>query len=155
VVARGVVAVKYIHTNLTVRDLAALSKFYQDIFGCVPVREPLDLSGSAVSGITNVERAAIRYVHLTLPGFGPGGPELELIQYENETIEPVKASNCLGYGHLAFSVADVRETLDRIIAAGGSAVGELVTADIPNRGRLTEVYAADPEGNIIELQHYA
>ena len=145
---------KYIHTNLTVRDLEASSRFYQDIFHCNPVREPGNLSGPAVSDITNVERAAIRYVHLTLPGFGPDGPELELIQYENETAVPEKIANCLGYGHLAFSVTNVRETLDRIIAAGGSAIGELVTADIPNRGRLTEVYATDPEGNIIELQHY-
>ncbi len=145
---------KYIHTNLTVRDLDRLSRFYQHIFRCEPVREPQNLSVPAVADITNVKHAAIRYVHLTLPGFGPDGPELELIQYANETIEPERVANCLGYGHLAFSVADVRETLDQIIAAGGSAIGKLVTADIPNRGRLTEVYATDPEGNIIELQHY-
>ena len=145
---------KYIHTNLTVRDLERLSRFYQDIFRCKLVREPQNLAVPAVADITNVEHAAIRYVHLTLPGFGPDGPELELIQYANETIEPERVANCLGYGHLAFSAADVRETLDQIIAAGGSAIGKLVTADIPNRGRLTEVYATDPEGNIIELQHY-
>ena len=150
----GTIEVKYIHTNLTVRDLERISRFYQDIFHCEPVRNPEDLSGSAVSDITNVENAAIKYVHLTLPGFGPNGPELELIQYENETAEPEKISNCLGYGHLAFSVANVRETLEQVVAAGGSAIGKLVTADIPNRGRLTEVYATDPEGNIIELQHY-
>jgi len=150
----GKFPVKYIHTNLTVQDLERMSTFYQDIFECKPVREPQNLSVPGIADITNVDHAAIRYVHLTLPGFGPDGPELELVQYENETIEPERVSNSLGYGHLAFSVANVRETLDKVTTAGGGKIGRLVTTDIPNRGRLTEVYATDPEGNIIELQHY-
>ena len=52
------------------------------------------------------------------------------------------------------SVEDVRQTLRKVIDAGGGAVNKVVAADVPNRGRFTEVYATDPEGNIIELQHY-
>lgn len=146
---------KYIHTNLTVSDIEKMSSFYQDVFECVPVRDILDISGQWVEDITNVKDAATRYVHLTLPGFGENGPELELIQYKNNIKHPEKISNCSGYGHLAFSVKDVQVTLEKIIAAGGGTIGKVVTADVPKRGRLTEVYATDPEGNIIELQHYA
>jgi predicted enzyme related to lactoylglutathione lyase len=146
---------KYIHTNLTVENLEKIAEFYQKIFGCIPVRSPGDLDSEWVEKITAVENAAIRYVHLMLPGYGQDGPELELIQYRNEVSYPDKISNCSGYGHLAFSVDNVQEVLKKIIEEGGGAIGEVVTTEVPNRGLLTEVYATDPEGNIIELQHYA
>ena len=146
---------KYVHTNLTVENLERISAFYQNVFECIPVRKPDDLSGQSVEDITAVKDAAIKYVHLTLPGYGKNGPELELIQYKNRISQPEKISNCSGYGHLAFSVNNVQETLERILEEGGGAIGKVVTTEIPNRGLLTEVYATDPEGNIIELQHYA
>ena len=146
---------KYIHTNLTVDNLERISEFYQKVFGCIPVRNPDDLDGKWVEEITAVENATIRYVHLTLPGYGQYGPELELIQYKNEVSYPEKISNCSGYGHLAFSVDNVQEVLKKIIEEGGGAIGKVVTTEVQNRGLLTEVYATDPEGNIIELQHYA
>lgn len=146
---------KYIHTNLTVTDLEMISGFYRKVFGCVPVRAPQDLSGAWLDDITGVKNASIRYVHLRLPGYGPEGPELELIQYVNELDQPKKISTSSGFGHISFAVHDVRETLNAVMAAGGGAINKVVTVDIPNRGTLTEVYATDPEGNIIELQHYA
>jgi len=145
---------KYIHTNLTVEDLEGISEFYQKVFGCIPVRSPDDLDGQWVEDITAVKNAAIRYVHLTLPGYGPEGPELELIQYRNEVSHPEKISNCSGYGHIAFSVDDVQDVLQKIVQEGGGVIGEVVKTEVPNRGVLTEVYVTDPEGNIIELQHY-
>lgn len=145
---------KYIHTNLTVQDIHRMSEFYQEVFNCIPVRKPDYLDGKWVEEITAVENAAITYVHLVLPGFGENGPELELIQYHNEISQPKKISNCSGYGHLAFSVEDVHSTLEKIVSMGGSSIGKVVTTPVPNRGVLTEVYATDPEGNIIELQHY-
>jgi hypothetical protein len=44
--------------------------------------------------------------------------------------------------------------LDAVKQAVVGAVGEIVTVYIPNRGRLTKVYAIDPERSIIELQSY-
>ena len=146
---------KYLHTNLTVTDLDRISGFYQKVFGCAPVRAPQNLSGKWLEDITGVKNASIWYVHLRLPGYGPEGPELELIQYANELDRPKKIANCSSFGHISFAVDDVQETLNAVMAAGGSAINKVVTVDIPNRGRLTEVYATDPEGNIIEIQHYA
>jgi hypothetical protein len=34
-------------------------------------------------------------------------------------------------------------------------VGELVTVDIPEAGRITFAYVTDPEGNVIELQKWS
>ena len=49
----------------------------------------------------------------------------------------------------------MRRLINAVIEGGGGKIGEVVTVEVPNRGLLTEVYATDPEGNIIELQSYA
>ena len=41
-----------------------------------------------------------------------------------------------------------------VLGWGGKDVGQLVTLDIPGAGRLTLIYVADPEGNIVELQKW-
>ncbi|MFQ6024202.1 MAG: VOC family protein [Acidiferrobacterales bacterium] len=146
---------RYLHTNLTVLDIKRMLEFYQQVFGCTPVRSEQDLSGQWLEDITGIPSAELRYVHLRLPGYGDGGPELELNQYRNPMEHPRTAADRTGFGHIAFAVDDVRAALDAVIAAGGGSIGDPVTVDIPGRGRLTEVYATDPEGNIIELQHYS
>lgn len=57
-----------------------------------------------------------------------------------------------GIAHIAFEVDDVEATLSEIIRAGGSAIGEVVTAAYPDNTEAVFVYARDPEGNILELQ---
>ena len=67
---------------------------------------------------------------------------------------PARA-NAPGFGHIAFAVADVEAARDAVIAAGGGTVGDVVTVQLAGRGTVTETYVTDPEGNIIELQHWA
>ena len=148
------IACKYLHTNLTVNEIERMQAFYVDVFGCVPVRGIQHLTGEWIESITAVTNGEIKYVHLRFPGHGDGGPELELIQYLNPTKDFDITPDTLGFGHLSFSVNDVHAALDAVVKAGGGRVGEVVTVDVPKRGRLTEVYATDPEGNIIELQSY-
>jgi len=145
---------KYIHTNLTVLDIEKMKDFYVNVFGCIPVRETQALSGEWISKITSVEGGEIIYVHLRLPGHDKGAPELELIQYKSDVNQFKITANTVGFGHIAFSVSNVNEVLSAVVKAGGGSIGEVVTVDVPSRGRLTEVYATDPEGNILELQSY-
>lgn len=145
---------RYLHTNLTVTDLDRMMAFYCDVFGCTPVRAPAALDGSWLDAITGIDGAKLRYVHLVLPGYGDRGPELELNCYDNDVERPTTSAARTGFGHLSFGVDDVEAALAAVVAAGGGAIGAPVTVDIPGRGRLTEVYATDPEGNILELQHY-
>ena len=145
----------YLHTNLTVKDIERMKSFYVDVFGCVPLREIQHLEGKWIERITSVKYGEIKYVHLRFPGHGDAGPELELIEYINPTKQYDITPDTYGFGHISFSVKNVREVLDRVLSAGGGVVGEVVTVQVPNRGLLTEVYAKDPEGNIIELQSYA
>ncbi|MHC4340975.1 MAG: VOC family protein [Planctomycetota bacterium] len=145
---------RYVHTNLVARDWRRLAGFYRRVFGCEPAGPERDLCGPWLDRGTGVERAHIRGMHLRLPGHGADGPTLEIFQYDREEEAPGAAANRPGYGHIAFAVDDVELARKAVLAAGGSNVGQVVSADIPDSGALQFIYVADPEGNLIELQRW-
>ena len=145
---------KYKHTNIVARDWQDLADFYRRIFGCVDVPPERACGEDWVERCTSVPGAAIRGVHLRLPGYGDDGPTLEIFQYNNAQSRPETAINRLGLAHLAFEVEDVKAARDEVTAAGGTCIGEMVTVDIPDAGIITFIYMTDPEGNIIELQKW-
>lgn len=79
---------KYVHTNLIARDWRALSRFYQEVFGCTPVLPERNLSGPDLEAGTGVPGAHLQGMHLRLPGHGAAGPTLEIFQY-TELVPPV------------------------------------------------------------------
>jgi len=147
-------AMKYRHTNLIAKDWKVLAAFYEEVFGCV--RAPLEThhTGKWLEEGTGVAGAEITGIHLRLPGHGDNGPTLEIYQYARNEEKPRSAANREGFGHIAFEVEEVLETLDRVQQHGGGAVGEPTSRKIEGVGLLTFVYATDPEGNIIELQSW-
>jgi predicted enzyme related to lactoylglutathione lyase len=56
--------------------------------------------------------------------------------------------------HIAFEVDDVATALDLVLQHNGKALGTITSNPVPGVGLLTFVYAADPEGNLIELQRW-
>jgi len=104
--------------------------------------------------LTGLEQAWIRGRHLRLPGGGSDGPTLEIFQYEAQPGVPAAAANQPGFAHIAFEVDDVEAALDAVEAAGGGALGETVTIEVKEAGKITLVYATDPEGNLVELQSW-
>lgn len=149
------VQARYVHTNLIAQDWRKLAQFYQQVFGCEPLQPERDLSGEWIERGTSIPGVRIRGMHLRLPGYGAEGPTLEVFQYNTEQDKPPTAANRPGYGHIAFAVDDVPRALEAVIAAGGGALGEIVSAGIPGASRVTFVYAKDPEGNLIELQQWS
>ena len=143
------------HVNIIAADWRRLSRFYQEVFGCVPVPPVRDQSGWALETATGVPGAALEGEHLRLPGFGDQGPTLEIFSYRQPLDRPEPAPNRIGLGHTAFQVPDVPGTLARMLAAGGSARGAVVALPGPGKGVVTFVYAADPEGNLIEIQAWS
>ena len=150
-----VIKARFVHANLLARGWEGLARFYERVFGCERVGPERELAGKWLEEGTGVAGARIRGVHLRLPGCGEGGPTLEVFQYSEEEPAQEPAPNRSGFGHIAFAVDDVEAARDAVIAAGGSAAGEVVSAEIPGAGTVTFVYVADPEGNIIELQHWS
>ena len=145
---------RYVHTNLVARDWRKLAEFYEEAFGCERTGPERDLAGTWLDRGTGLVNARIRGVHLRLPGHGKDGPTLEIFQYDSEARAPRPVANRPGFGHIAFAVASVEAAREAVLAAGGSEVGEVVSAAVPGAGSLRFVYLADPEGNLIELQRW-
>jgi catechol 2,3-dioxygenase-like lactoylglutathione lyase family enzyme len=142
------------HVNIIAKDWRRLSRFYQTVFGCVPVPPRRHLSGAWLEAGTAVEGATLEGEHLRLPGHGAEGPTLEIYSYAKTLEKPPVAANRAGLGHLAFGVTDVKEALEQLRAAGGRALGEVSSSVVPGKGRVTFVYACDPEDNVVELQSW-
>ena len=147
-----VLQARYVHTNLIARDWQALARFYETVFGCVRVPPERDLAGPALEAGTGLPQAHLRGVHLRLPGYGDAGPTLEIFTYDDQAAKSVTAVNRPGFGHVAFSVADVASARAAVLAAGGRAVGEVATTEVAGGGHITWCYVTDPEGNVVELQ---
>lgn len=148
-------ATRYVHTNLIARDWRALASFYIRLFDCRPVPPERDLSGDWLDAATGIAGSRITGTHLRLPGHGDTGPTLEIFSYDEPAERPDVAPNTPGFVHLAFLVDDVPATAAAVLAAGGSAVGETASRDVPGVGRLVFRYMRDPEGNMIELLHWS
>ena len=146
---------KYVHTSIVARDWEKLVQFYEKVFNCKPVPPERDLSGTWLESGTGVPDAHIRGMHLRFPGYGDHGPTLEIFQYNREVERPETAINRPGIAHLAFAVDDVEVARDAVLAAGGDVIGEVVSLEVAGTGVVTFVYLTDPEGNIIELQHWS
>lgn len=146
---------RYVHTNLTAHDWRGLALFYREVFGCVPKPPERDLAGPWLDDLTALTAAHLTGIHLVLPGFGEHGPTLEIFSYDRVTFGPKPVVNEPGYGHLAFAVDDVDAALKAVLAAGGGVIGKVTSTWIPAVGQIKLVYATDPEGNIIELQHWS
>ena len=145
---------KYVHTNLIAKDWRRLVQFYSEVFGCQPRGPERDLSGSWLDSVNAVPKAHLRGVHLRLPGYGDDGPTVEIFSYDRLIERGLPAANQCGFAHIAFAVDDVDQALQAVIAAGGSAVGQIATTPVAGVGMLRVVYARDPEGNIVELQKW-
>ena len=145
---------RYVHTNLIAHDVDRLVRFYEEVLGCERVPPARDQSGDWLERATRVPRAHLRGHHLRLPGHGPEGPTLEVFEYDEVLPQGTPAPNRAGFGHLAFSVADVERALASIVDAGGSALGAVVRVSVAGKGELCFTYARDPEGNIVELQRW-
>jgi predicted enzyme related to lactoylglutathione lyase len=143
---------RYVHTNLVARDWRRLARFYQDVFGCLPVPPERNLAGTEMEAGTGVTGARLQGMHLRLPGMGSDGPTLEVFQYSELAADVARVANRPGFAHIAFAVDSVADARDQVMSGGGAPVGEVVTVAVSTTARVTWCYVRDPEGNIIELQ---
>ena len=143
------------HVNLIAREWRRLADFYERVFGCIVVPPERDYSGPDLEAGTGVAGAALRGVHLRLPGLGDAAPTLEIYEYSEEPPGLAPVANRPGFGHLAFVVPSVPDARDVVLAQGGGAVGEVVTLSTADGRRVTWTYVTDPEGNILELQSWS
>ncbi len=145
---------KYAHTNLIARDWRKLARFYEKVFGCIPLPPERDYGGANLEVATALPGARLKGMHLRLPGYGEGGPTLEIFEYEPGETSQESAINRPGFAHIAFVVENVKSARDEFLAAGGSAYGELTVFETSEGEQVEMIYLRDPEGNIVELQRW-
>lgn len=143
------------HVNVIAEDWRRLADFYRRVFGCEFVPPERDYQGDDLSRGTGVTEAAVRGVHLRLPGHGDHGPTIEIYTYATVEERLTAAANRLGFGHIAFAVDDVPAAREGVLAAGGRVVGDIVTLTTATGSRVTWCYVTDPEDNMIELQAWS
>jgi predicted enzyme related to lactoylglutathione lyase len=143
---------KYAHTNLIAKNWRKLARFYQEVFGCVPVPPERHYKGTELERGTGIPHVQLDGIHLRLPGYDENGPTLEIFNYNILVEKPVTTVNRPGFGHIAFEVDDVTNARNQVLASGGRSVGEIVTLQLSTGAKVTWCYVTDPEGNVIELQ---
>jgi predicted enzyme related to lactoylglutathione lyase len=145
---------RYGHTNLIAKDWRALARFYESVLGCVLVPPERHYRGENLERGTGVSGAEVRGAHLRLPGHGPDGPTIEIFTYTTLADRPATAVKPPRLRPHCLMVDDVGEAREDVLAAGGRAIGEVVTLTAPDGARVTWTYVTDPEGNVIELQNW-
>jgi predicted enzyme related to lactoylglutathione lyase len=144
--------VRFGHVNVIAEDWRSLADFYTRVFGCELVPPERNYEGEDLSRGTDVVDAALRGVHLRLPGHGDSGPTIEIYEYRKSEPRSASVANRLGFAHIAFQVDDVSAAREAVLRAGGKRVGEIVTLITATGGQVTWCYVTDPESNMIELQ---
>lgn len=144
---------RYVHTNIIAKDFRKLVDFYKEVFQCKSIGETRDLRGEWLDKLTGIQNAHIVGEHLCLPGYEKDHPTLEIFSYDSMEDSSIAINKC-GIAHLAFEVDDVEKTLQLLLQKGGKQIGEVVRTEYKDGRKAVFVYAADCEGNIVELQNW-
>jgi lactoylglutathione lyase len=126
------------HVGLNVADLDAAEQWYAEAFG---------YERDFVARLDAFELDIVMLIHPTR------GDRLELLHRPGSrpglrAETPPEAVLTQGFGHVAFDVAGVDETFDRLVALGARSVMEPRPSPEPG---VRMAFVADPEGNLVEL----
>lgn len=137
------------HTGLTVSDLERSLIFWRDGLGLEVVMQQ-EKAGGYLETVVGESGAHVAMAHLVFPG--TEGPRVELFQY----LSPVGESRRLrppdiGFAHICVLCDEIDPLLQRLQAAGGTAVSEIVDVDTGANAGSRCVYVRDPDGHTVEL----
>jgi catechol 2,3-dioxygenase-like lactoylglutathione lyase family enzyme len=136
------------HVGLTVSDLDRALAFWRDALGMETVMAQ-EKQGGYLEAIVREPGAHVRMAHLA---FEPDGPRVELFEYlAPEGGHVVGRPADVGFAHVAVLVDDIHAVLERLVAAGGRPLSEVIEVDTgANSGGLC-LYLRDPDGHVLEL----
>ena len=136
------------HTGFTVADLERSLAFWRDVLG-FEFSHRAHQKGELAEQITGVAGAEILIAVLKAPGH-----KIELLEYHapaDRRRQNDRRPCDLGAVHLALTVDNLDEILDRIAASGWQAAGKPQTLTAgPNAGKRV-IYVRDPDGTTIEF----
>jgi len=136
------------HTGITVSDIERSLAFWRDVLG-FELCHRAHQKGELAEQITGVAGAEILIAVLKAPGH-----KIELLEYRGPADRKQQNDSrpCdLGAAHIALTVDNLDEVLDRIAAFNWKAAGkpQMLTVG-PNAGKRV-IYVRDPDGTTIEF----
>jgi catechol 2,3-dioxygenase-like lactoylglutathione lyase family enzyme len=133
------------HFNVVVEDIDAIKSFYTDVVG-LKIKDEFEISEPQLSRGLGVDDAKLKVIFWHIP---ESETTIEMVEYVSPTSVGVdkQTTNRLGYGHLAFTVADIDSVYDELTARGAAFVSPPVTV----AGGVRFCFFKDPEGNILEI----
>ena len=132
------------HVALVTPDLDRLVDFYQNLLGFEPNRRSNRVSGPRFDEVVDFDAVKIRAAW-----FDTANMIVELWQFTNPvTAEPGPPIpyEKIGYNKFAFEVSDIDHDYKRLVDSGVQFLSEPVQTD-----ESTEVFARDPDGNLLSL----
>ncbi|MCC8908601.1 VOC family protein [Curtobacterium sp. GD1] len=146
------------HIGLTVPDVDAASAFLVDAFGAEVLYDTLPDDQPPKGGAATTSRLGVpgdaREVRIRMLAL-PDGPGIELFAFDHVEQDAPAVPSDLGWQHLALYVDDLDATLDRVVAAGATALGAPRPLPGPEAGdRNRFVYVRTPWGSTVELLTY-
>jgi len=131
------------HTGILVKDLDRSARFYIDALDGHWLFKPSPMTGeTARRTFGGGPDAEVRFAYI---GFDEGA--VELVEFVKDPADYAIDPRPARLPHFAVMVDDVRDSIRRIVEAGGSEVWE---EPVDWNGALV-MYVADPDGNVIEL----
>lgn len=138
------------HTGLTVASMERALAFWRDGLGLAEVFDQ-EARGGYFEAIVGERDVDVRIVHLAFAG---QGPRIELFEFrspEGGTHRTRPAD--VGFAHVCVALpgGGLEALVDRLVARGGTLVGEVADIDAgANRGGRA-CYVRDPDGHVVEL----
>ncbi|MBK3639115.1 VOC family protein [Streptomyces sp. MBT33] len=125
------------HVGVNVRDLPALTAWYQKAFGLRPVFD-FHLDAPGLTGVVLAHPHGWRVELLARPGSTPG----------LRAPDPLTAALTEGYGHFAVTTPELDPVYAALVAHGA---GEVMKPGPSPEPGIRMAWVSDPEGNLIEL----
>ena len=143
--------IKYCHVCISCKDWQMISKFYQDVFDCIPLDPIRHMQGQWAGELIaaeNKEEAEVVGEHIMVPGYGDNGPTLEILSYKPLGKDVPLECYDFGFTHICFETpGNIVALLDRFLEHGGTLISQF---EDPYKERV--IYGRDPEGNIVEIR---
>ncbi|MFJ3035273.1 VOC family protein [Curtobacterium pusillum] len=146
------------HVGVTVPDVEAATDFLVAAFGAEVLYDTLRADEPPKEGPATTDRLGVpgtaREVRIRMLAL-PGGPGIELFAFDHVDQDGPAVPSDLGWQHLALYVDDLDATLERVVAAGATALGEPRPLPGPEAGERNRfVYVRTPWGSTVELLTY-
>ena len=139
------------HIAICVRDMDKSLAFYRDILGMkVTMDEVQDTTQGGLPSVYKHKRKTRRSVHVTY-GEGNAIPSLVLTSHPGDQAdgEPIKLDQ-IGISHLSFTVPNVKELSDELVAKGVQLAAPIEAFTDP-QGRVDSIFVYDPDGILLQF----